>query len=757
MNENKWKQRLIKFGVTIIVFIAMVFCVTMLINLALNYLLYYLHGGLSLLHQSKLPPHPFKLAYLVTVPKGISENIIFMLSLAVITLLGHKTVSRITQRIMSLIPAATSTVEGSSRFATSSEIKEYLTAIPKGEMPHDEQNGFISKIKTRTIETLNISPDNALQQRYIRFKYRRGDVSVVPNDGILLAEDKHYYYVDTDTVNSFIIGTTRSGKDQLEVENTIRFISQCENPQSFIAFDMKGEMIENSYGMLKARNYTIKIFNLDTPELSNQRNLLMHVIKAYISDLKNGDTDFSHAIELIHELAFSITENVKSDPVWPECAGSLVSAVMIYLLEDCHKKNMLDQYTLPSVFNFFIELASCECIINRNKVNALDDLLSNLPAGHPAKMDYATVKFAEGEMRASVFATMSSNMRLFIDPGVAHLISGNDIDFSELVNPDKPYAIFMIIPDGKSTRKRLASLFVAQCYEELLEISRDYPGRVLPQRVRFILNELGNMPRVPDLVSKITSALGRNILFDLYVQSMKQLVDKYGANDADTIQGNCGNWVYLNSLSSDTNKYVSDQLGNSTLEYRTYNSDNGDVLDRSRMSHLKGRPLKTPNELFRMKFGEIIVIRQRCYPIHTKMTPFYKLKIPTKLIKDIIPKVAPVPLRELLYPVSPFIKAFYNMAAEKAADSKKKAADAKKGEVSERDEIKEAKPDNKEKMKLQGAINNINLLTKNAFKKALKAGDIEAMDNMVEKYLESGQISEETAEVLGEIIANSEK
>lgn len=484
--------------------------------------------------------------------------------------------------------------------------------------------------------------------------------------------------------------------------------------------------------------------------------MLAHVIKAYLSDLEIGDTDFSHAIEFIHELAFSITENEKSDPVWPECAGSLLSAVMIYLLEDCHKKNMLDQYTLPSVFNFFIEMASCECIINKKKVIALDDLLSNLPAGHPAKMDYATSKFAEGEMRASVFATMASNMRLFIDPGVAHLISGNDIDFSELVNPDKPCAIFMIIPDGKSTRKRLASLFVAQCYEELLEISRDYPGRVLPQRVRFILNELGNMPRVPDLVSKITSALGRNILFDLYVQSMEQLESKYGRNDASTIQGNCGNWVYINSLDKNTNKYVSEQLGNSTLEYRTYNSENGDVLDRSRMSHLKGCPLKRPDELPRMKFGEIIVIRQRCYPIHTKITPFYKLKLPVKLIRDIIPKSAPVPLRELLLPVSSFIKAFYQKA-EEAAENSRKAAAAKKEGVQEKNEIKEAKIDDKEKMKLQGAINNINLLTKNAFKKALKAGDCEAMDNMVEKYLESGQISEETAELLGELIANSDK
>jgi hypothetical protein len=126
--------------------------------------------------------------------------------------------------------------------------------------------------------------------------------------------------------------------------------------------------------------------------------------------------------------------------------------------------------------------------------------------------------------------------------------------------------------------------------------------------------------------------------------------------------------------------------------------------------------IKRPDELPRMKFGEIIVIRQRCYPIHTKITPFYKLKLPVKLIRDIIPKSAPVPLRELLLPVSSFIKAFYQKA-EEAAENSRKAAAAKKEGVQEKNEIKEAKIDDKEKMKLQGAINNINLLTKNACKK----------------------------------------
>ena len=44
-------------------------------------------------------------------------------------------------------------------------------------------------------------------------------------------------------------------------------------------------MLENTYAILKNVRYDVYIFNLDTPEYSNRRNLLANVIKAYLHDL----------------------------------------------------------------------------------------------------------------------------------------------------------------------------------------------------------------------------------------------------------------------------------------------------------------------------------------------------------------------------------------------------------------------------------------------------------------------------------------
>ena len=73
---------------------------------------------------------------------------------------------------------------------------------------------------------------------------------------------------------------------------------------------------------------------------------------------------------------------------------------------------------------------------------------------------------------------------------------------------------------------------------------------------------------------------------------------------------NCGNWGCLYSIDKEINKYVSDLLNNSSEEYYTYSSDNGDLFDRSRSTHTKSHTLKTPDELQRMKRGEIVVVRK---------------------------------------------------------------------------------------------------------------------------------------------------
>ena len=66
--------------------------------------------------------------------------------------------------------------------------------------------------------------------------------------------------------------------------------------------------------------------------------------------------------------------------------------------------------------------------------------------------------------------------------------------------------------------------------------------------------------RALDMASMISAARSRNIRYYLIAQSKHQLQGKYG-EDADTIKGNCDNWVFLTSKELDLLEEISQLCG----------------------------------------------------------------------------------------------------------------------------------------------------------------------------------------------------
>uniref|UniRef100_UPI002D806C8F TraM recognition domain-containing protein n=1 Tax=Oscillibacter sp. TaxID=1945593 RepID=UPI002D806C8F len=64
--------------------------------------------------------------------------------------------------------------------------------------------------------------------------------------------------------------------------------------------------------------------------------------------------------------------------------------------------------------------------------------------------------------------------------------------------------------------------------------------------VNYILDEFSSLPVISDFPAMITAARSRNIRFTLFIQSKHQLVQRY-KDEAETIQANCGNWLFLTS------------------------------------------------------------------------------------------------------------------------------------------------------------------------------------------------------------------
>ncbi|WJD83690.1 VirD4-like conjugal transfer protein, CD1115 family [Priestia megaterium] len=181
------------------------------------------------------------------------------------------------------------------------------------------------------------------------------------------------------------------------------------------------------------------------------------------------------------------------------------------------------------------------------------------------------------------------------------------IHVKEVTYFTKPIAIFMVTPDYDSSNHVIASIFVRQLYYILAKNASLARGNKCHREVVFLLDEFGNMPAIEGMSNIITVCLGRNIRFNLVIQAYPQLKNKYG-DDAATIEGNCGNTIYVLTNNYDTAQEVSKKLGESTIN-STSRSGKGLSTDKSKTEGVDNKHLLTPNELMELKEGESVVIR----------------------------------------------------------------------------------------------------------------------------------------------------
>jgi type IV secretion system protein VirD4 len=147
-------------------------------------------------------------------------------------------------------------------------------------------------------------------------------------------------------------------------------------------------------------------------------------------------------------------------------------------------------------------------------------------------------------------------------------------------------AIFLIMPDEKTSYHKLISVFIKQSYEYLIYQAQNLPKKTMPVRINYILDEFSSLPTIKDFPSMIYAVRSRNIRFNLIVQSKHQLTQRY-ADEAETIQSNCLNLVFLTSrelsLLNDISALSGTRTGSnkpliSISELQRFNKEKGEVL-----------------------------------------------------------------------------------------------------------------------------------------------------------------------------------
>jgi type IV secretion system protein VirD4 len=396
--------------------------------------------------------------------------------------------------------------------------------------------------------------------------------------GIPLFADEDSVYIDGTDTHSLIVGSTGSKKTRLVGMPALNLYARAG--ESFITTDPKAELYEKTFPLLKKNDYQIFVLNLRDPIQSNCWNPLLVPYRLY----RKGQQD--KAIELVTDMAnCMVKEDYVRDPYWQNSAADLLTGLILTLFEcaeeeDIHFKSLRTLKT-QALENFgmgedsFIKVKFLDRL---NKSAFVNTVLSG------------TAGVTEST-RSCIVSVFDQAMRpFFTQNNLINLLSGNDLDMSKIGK--KKTAIFLIIPDENTLYHRLVSVFVKQCYTELILTAHRQPSKTLPRRVNFVLDEFATLPPISDFPAMITASRSRNIRFNLIVQGMSQLYDKYG-KQAGTISGNCENLVFLHSREVgllDEIIALSGQRDNdvplvSASMLQTLNKDKGEAFIRHKRLH----------------------------------------------------------------------------------------------------------------------------------------------------------------------------
>lgn len=406
--------------------------------------------------------------------------------------------------------------------------------------------------------------------------------------GTPLVYDKEAAYVDNGESHTLVIGATGSGKTQGIINPTVQML--IKGRESMIISDPKGEIYHDNSGIMRELGYQIIILNFRDPQKGNCWNPY-HLPYKY---QKEGN--FDKANELLNDLSLNIVvDGQGNDPFWQNSAASYLTGLSLALFEDAPE----EEININSV-NLMMTTGEDKY----GASNYLKEYFHAKDPVSPACVNALGTVDAPNETKGGVVSVLKDKVKtLAVTKNLSEMLSKSDFDMDSI--GEKPTAVFMIIQDEKTTYHSLATIFVKQCYEALINVAQQHGGK-LPVRTNFLLDEFANMPKFKDITTMVTAARSRQIRFTFIIQNFAQLKQNYGDHDAETIRGNCGNLIYLLTGELSALEEISKLCGDKLVRVGKDKKE-------------ETRPLVTVSELQRMKPDEIILIKQRCAPFRGKL------------------------------------------------------------------------------------------------------------------------------------------
>lgn len=367
-----------------------------------------------------------------------------------------------------------------------------------------------------------------------------------------------------------------------------RILQGVSRGESLVICDPKSELYEKSSEYLRDKGYTVRVFNLVSPENSDSWNCLYEV----------------EGQELMAQLFVDViikntTGGGKGDHFWDSAEMNLLKALVLYVDKGYppENRNMGQVYQL----------------ITLNSETALNSLFDVLPINHPAKAPYSLFKQASDSVRSGVIIGLGSRLQVFQSELIKKITARDEIDLE--LPGQKPCAYFLVTSDQDGTFDFLASLFLSFVFIKLVRYAdRNCEDGRLPVPVHVLGEELTACGTIPDLSRRLSVIRSRNISMSCVFQNLAGLQNRYPLNLWQEILGNCDVQLFLGCTDPLTAEYVSSRTGLASVAVSSKSKQLGTwrisnyTPEYRETSGVGKRPVLTPDEVLRLPIDEALVI-----------------------------------------------------------------------------------------------------------------------------------------------------
>ena len=374
-----------------------------------------------------------------------------------------------------------------------------------------------------------------------------------------------------------------------------RILQSAARGESLIICDPKSELYEKSSEYMRVLGYTVRVFNLVSPENSDSWNCLKEI---------EGQELMA---QLFVDVIIKNTNGTgKSDRFWDSGEMNLLKALVLY--------TDLDKTLPPERKN----LAYVYQLLTHNSEKTLTIMFEKLPPDHPARAPFNLFSQSSDTVKSGIILGLGTRLQVLQNEAVKQLVSFSDIDLT--APGSHKCAYYIILSDQETSMAFLSSLFFSFLFIKLTRFADLSPGGRCPVPVNLILDEFNNIGRIggapdgSDFCRSLSVIRSRDIRVMLAVQSLGQLQNRYPNNLWSEIIGNCDIQLMLGCTDDVTADYISDRSGemcivvDSTMTVKKTVAVT-QVIPQYRETQGQGkRKLLTPDEVLRLPHEQMLVI-----------------------------------------------------------------------------------------------------------------------------------------------------